>query len=327
MRRADFDAVGGFDERLKWCYDDCDLCLKMMSIGKKVMYSSRAIVIHQESVSQKKLGTNYEDSAAYFKDKWRGNIKIDINQYMRVPNYGACKPVLSFVSCVKNPEVYARCLGSLFKNQTNKNYEVIPILNLNNKYSAAKALNLGLSRAQADVVVFCHSDIVFLDGWIDRMMAGIANVVKTDPKWGVIGSAGIDENECTYGVVYSLSGGVGWGQTKGISVGKVQTVDELCFAVRKNSGLRLDEGLGGFHFYAVELCLQARSKGLSNYVLLNPLIHASKAGESSLNGGKADFMKWLNYVANKWGGRFKKIRTTTSIIQNKVARTFLTFKE
>jgi hypothetical protein len=52
------------------------------------------------------------------------------------------------------------------------------------------------------------------------------------------------------------------------------SLDELLVAVRADSGLLLDPELG-FDFYATDLCLQARARGLTAAVLQAPVRHAS----------------------------------------------------
>jgi hypothetical protein len=93
--------------------------------------------------------------------------------------------------------------------------------------------------------------------------------------------------------------------------------------IRKNSGLKFDEAMTGFHLYGPDLCLLSLSKGMKNYGILNPLVHASSS--ASLISGQKDFMHWLNFIAGKWGGKFKTIRTPTSIIKGKTIRTFVKF--
>lgn len=48
-RRATFDAIGGFDERLAIAYNDIDFCLKARAQGLKVVYAADIEAIHAES--------------------------------------------------------------------------------------------------------------------------------------------------------------------------------------------------------------------------------------------------------------------------------------
>lgn len=49
MRRAAFDAVGGFDEGFVNGFEDVDLCLKLRARGDKVVYQPRSTLYHLES--------------------------------------------------------------------------------------------------------------------------------------------------------------------------------------------------------------------------------------------------------------------------------------
>jgi len=52
MKRADFDAVGGFDERLAVAFNDVDLCLKLLELGRVNVYVPHARLYHFESRSR-----------------------------------------------------------------------------------------------------------------------------------------------------------------------------------------------------------------------------------------------------------------------------------
>ena len=52
MRKADFDSVLGFDFRYEPAYyEDCDLCLKIATLGKKTYYVPKSKVIHHENMT------------------------------------------------------------------------------------------------------------------------------------------------------------------------------------------------------------------------------------------------------------------------------------
>ena len=53
VRRADFEAVGGFDEGLAIGLQDVDLCLKLRALGRRNVFEPRAVLLHMESTSLK----------------------------------------------------------------------------------------------------------------------------------------------------------------------------------------------------------------------------------------------------------------------------------
>jgi GT2 family glycosyltransferase len=82
VRRDAFLQVGGFTEQLAVSFNDVDLCLKIGSTGRRIVYTPRAALIHHESVSR---GTDSrpdqisraEAESLYMKEKWSKAIKRD----------------------------------------------------------------------------------------------------------------------------------------------------------------------------------------------------------------------------------------------------------
>lgn len=331
MRASDFRVVGGFDPIYYFCYEDVDLCLKIRyNLNKKVLYAANAELIHAESVTQKKHKTGGEKQRIgiqAFKTRWMNKVAIDFPKYQRNGNLGLYKVDVSFVTCVNNMQQYRNyVVGSLFKNKTKRNYEIVPILNFGNPYSAAQALNLGLDKARGNVVVFCHQDVIYYEDWLEMFFDRIKEIESYNLKWGVLGTAGITKRDDTVGVVHNMKGKLQWQPNKRARVYEVQTVDEHCMAIKKSCGLRFDAAtFNGFHFYGPDICLAALSKGLKNYGILCPLVHDSNSG--SLASGKREFMRLLNALAKKWRAKYSFIRTPTSVIRKRSVRTFVRFKK
>lgn len=329
MRTCDFNAVHGFDPIYYFCYEDVDLCLKIeRDLKKRIVYAANAVLYHAESVTQSKhktAGVKQQAGIKVFKDRWMINRKSDFLEFRKNIDYYKLNVDVSFVTCVNDMKQYCNCVGSLFKNKTQRNYEIIPILNYTNQYSASQALNLGIDKARSNIVVLCHQDVLFYEDWVDLLFERIEEVEKTTKKWGVLGTAGITKRDDTVGVVHNIKGDLQWQATKRAKVYPVQTVDEHCMIIRKNSGLRFDEkNFNGFHFYGPDICLDASDKGFTNFGILCPLAHVSASG--SLISGKKEFMRLLNNLAKKWQSKFARIRTPTSIIRKSSVRTFVRFK-
>jgi GT2 family glycosyltransferase len=51
-RREIFQAVDGYSERFPLSYNDIDYCLKVLELGKRVVYTPHAKLYHHESVSR-----------------------------------------------------------------------------------------------------------------------------------------------------------------------------------------------------------------------------------------------------------------------------------
>jgi GT2 family glycosyltransferase len=75
-RRDVFDAVGGFDEpNLPTCFQDVDLCLKMLEKGYRVAYTPFAKLFHYESFTKKAVADLPE--LTYMKKRWASFIQED----------------------------------------------------------------------------------------------------------------------------------------------------------------------------------------------------------------------------------------------------------
>lgn len=200
---------------------------------------------------------------------------------------------ISIVCCVSRPEMFQDCLiRSLEQGGAIERTEIIRIDNAGNRYSAPEALNLGLDQATARIVVCCHQDVRVFEGWLDQLLSQIEVVERTDSRWGVIGVMGVRSNGAFAGHVKDPHTDRPFGRLPE----KVEVLDEVCLAIRRESGLRFDEGLGGFHFYGADLCLQARSEGMASYAVDAPLEH--------LSGGRCDesFYQAANRLRGKWRG-------------------------
>ncbi|MBM4381202.1 MAG: glycosyltransferase family 2 protein, partial [Deltaproteobacteria bacterium] len=53
VRRELFEAVGGFDERFEVCGSDVELCLRLGSGGRRVLFTPHARLVHHESASRR----------------------------------------------------------------------------------------------------------------------------------------------------------------------------------------------------------------------------------------------------------------------------------
>jgi GT2 family glycosyltransferase len=74
--RSDFESVGGFDEmNLPTCFQDVDLCLKLVMDGKRIVYTPFAKLYHHESFSKKAVADLPE--IQYMKERWSGVIAND----------------------------------------------------------------------------------------------------------------------------------------------------------------------------------------------------------------------------------------------------------
>jgi hypothetical protein len=75
-RRSVLEQVNGFDERFALNYNDVDLCLRLRSLGYRIIYTPHAEMTHFESASRGKEPSP-ADQTALFMEKWRAYLEDD----------------------------------------------------------------------------------------------------------------------------------------------------------------------------------------------------------------------------------------------------------
>ncbi len=79
--RSVYEAVGGFDERFKVAFNDVDLCMKIRSLDKKIVFTPYAELYHYESKSRGKEEETsakmkrFQQEVSLFKEKWPEILK------------------------------------------------------------------------------------------------------------------------------------------------------------------------------------------------------------------------------------------------------------
>lgn len=173
---------------------------------------------------------------------------------------------LSFVTCASDLEVLGRCLlASPCLRQG-----AWPLTVYFNTSSAAQGFNAAMIAANVLAsktwLVWVHQDVFLPEGWDKRFLQALDAASQQFPKLAVAG-------------VYGLAGAGAIAQRAGHVLDRgtllresatlpclADSLDELLFAVRIDSDLRLDPALG-FDFYATDLVLQAQRQGWQCAVL------------------------------------------------------------
>jgi Glycosyltransferase like family len=174
--------------------------------------------------------------------------------------------------------------------------------------SAGAAYNSGLDQATNDLVAFIHQDVYLPVDWVREVVASIRLLDAQAAPWGVLGCFGVSERDPRgVGQVYST----GWGlQGKPpLQPVPVETLDEIVLIIRKSSGLRFDPNLPHFHMYGVDICLEARHRGLLCYALPAFCVHNT----NQLLALPVEFETGYRYVKRKWS-RYLPIRTSCTVI-------------
>jgi hypothetical protein len=174
----------------------------------------------------------------------------------------------------------------------------VPLIALRNQPSAARAYNSGLASAESEYVAFVHQDVYLPRNWRANLEAAVGALNATDPDWAVIGSVGV----CQRGKVVGRAWSSGLGRVVGEPVPvpqPVQSIDELAFVVRRNSGCSFDPDLPGFHLYGTDVVQTAKHMGKGAYVADLPVVHNSRP-VASLGGA---YSRAYRYMQKKWRDR------------------------
>jgi GT2 family glycosyltransferase len=76
VRRAAFEAAGGFDTGFVNSLEDVDLCLRIGELDGEVHYCAEAALTHLESASRGRQN-RFEQSLALYRERWRRRVRRD----------------------------------------------------------------------------------------------------------------------------------------------------------------------------------------------------------------------------------------------------------
>lgn len=161
--------------------------------------------------------------------------------------------------------------------------------------SAAGALNAGLDGSTAPIVIFAHQDVYLPRGWLAGLITQINVLEQTCPDWGVLGLFGVTETGNWVGRVWSSGLGREAG-AGGFSPTPVVTMDELLLVLRRDSGLRFDERLPGFHLYGTDIVTEGRVRGIPSFVVDAPAVHNSRPTRTL----KGAYVRAYGFMQRKW---------------------------
>jgi GT2 family glycosyltransferase len=87
VKHYDFEKIGGFDENFFMYFEDQDLCLRIKSLGKKVIYYPTTQILHHNGKSwneKSQQKRHYYQSQDYFFQKHHGKIKQYILKFFKL---------------------------------------------------------------------------------------------------------------------------------------------------------------------------------------------------------------------------------------------------
>jgi hypothetical protein len=174
-----------------------------------------------------------------------------------------------------------------------------------NYRAASLAYNEAIEEARNEIILFVHQDVYLPEEWFMSLRGALSYFEKEKISWGVLGCYGTREELRRgegFGNVYSN----GWGNI-GSRIKKpepVQTLDEIVLMIRKSSGLRFDPTLPHFHMYGADICMSAKEKGMTSYVIPAFCIHNT----NQVVNLPREFYECYRHIKRRWK-KYLPIRT------------------
>lgn len=204
---------------------------------------------------------------------------------------------ISLICIYNNKKILEKNLASNLP----KEIEFLPLDNTNNQKfsSAAQGLNFGIKKAKNNTVVCCHQDVIFTSGWWGNFVEQECRLGN----WGALGIAGSAKEARRWT----------WGYNLDVPK-EIETLDECCIILNKKNRLFFDEkNFNKFHCYGIDICLQARNKGLSNFVIAGEVAH--QCGQNLKSNWLEQTAPFKEAIQKKWGDKFGEIHTTLGVIK------------
>ncbi len=164
-----------------------------------------------------------------------------------------------------------------------------------------------LGRASEPYVLLVHQDVLCDQGHVrSDLVAALDALTRRDDRWALAGNAG---GASDLRVVRHVSDpwGVSW--TADLPV-RVVTLDENFLVLRTSAQPQCSVELEGFHLYASDACLEARTRGHSAYVIDFRLTHLS-TGTTDAGYDAAAAALAARWSARTW---FAYLATPNSVV-------------
>ena len=168
------------------------------------------------------------------------------------------------------------------------------------------AYNEAIKDCKEDIIIFVHQDVYLPETFFGDLTVAIGKLCYAN--WGVLGVAG-KLDELFFANVLDRKRLL---KTNEIKPVEVYTLDELLLVIKKEKfkQLQFDEDIPNHHLFGTDICLQAETLGLRNYV-----IDAYCEHNSSLVTLPKCYQISEKYIQRKWA-HLLPIHTTCSIIED-----------
>lgn len=141
-----------------------------------------------------------------------------------------------------------------------------------NRGDGYAGLNSLANHARGEFIVFCHQDILAIDG-PERLREILGELSMADPAWAVLGNAGLRGGKR---FMFLNEQGTIFAASARENPEPVESLDENFILLRQDARLGFSRDLSGFHLYGTDLVTQARLRGFSSYAVDFRIEHFGK---------------------------------------------------
>jgi glycosyltransferase involved in cell wall biosynthesis len=178
----------------------------------------------------------------------------------------------TLVTCLKQYTAFVNSFISGGFDDTTSKYIYINNIGLNS-YEAYAGLNIMIAQATTPYIILCHQDLTLIkDGYVE-LVQKLDELDRVDLNWAVAGNAG-GVAKGQYAMHVTLF------NNRVMKLGalptKVESLDENFIIVKRSANIGFSNDLAGFHFYGIDLVIQAELRGYTSYVIDFHLHHYGK---------------------------------------------------
>lgn len=222
--------------------------------------------------------------------------------------------MISIVICARGENI-SNDLASNIAETIGVPYELVIIDNSSNRHSIFAAYNIGIKRAQGDILCFMHDDVVMhtqdwgvlVEKHLQPAHVGLIGVVgghilpQSPAAWWTCASrSGAIIQGCYNNGIYSTSQNSWWDDDRQME-SEVAAVDGVWMCMRReltDTVIFDEDTYSGFHAYDLDICLQVLAQGYQVKVVKIDIEHKSlgRAGLSFVSNVEKCNQKWKHLL-------------------------------
>lgn len=143
--------------------------------------------------------------------------------------------------------------------------------------TAASVYNQAISDLgdHCDWIGFVHQDVYLPNGFLENLSTQLDNLISQDDSTAIVGFFGAISKHKTAGRVWCSANS---SQFTGVltTPAPIDILDEYFILMKTDKGLAFDTDLPGFHLFGTDICLEAKSRNYSCWVIDVPVVHNSR---------------------------------------------------